>query len=123
MGDNPHFTIKFDGDTIYINDFPVTRKDWEQVIRGETVELTKKKPDDTATLTKKKDEIYFNGKPITGPETTNIVTITEDPENPQKPNGRDPDNNNPNGPNNPNEPDDGTNSNGPNDPSSNILTF
>ena len=75
--DGVTFTFTHDGTTVTINDFPVTEKDWENVIRGNSVTL--KKPDGkTATITfEKPNKVLFNNNPFYGNKiTTEIQTTT-----------------------------------------------
>ena len=68
------FTIVYDGDTVTINGFPVTVNDWDTVITGETVTLRGPRGK-TATLTFKKNIVYFNNQPLTGDSVSISITI------------------------------------------------
>lgn len=68
------FTIVYDGDTVTINGFPVTVNDWDTVIKGETVTLRGPRGK-TATLTFKKNIVYFNNQPLTGDSVSISITI------------------------------------------------
>lgn len=72
--DGNTFTIVYDGDTVTINGFPVTVNDWDTVIKGETVTLRGPRGK-TATLTFKKNTVYFNNQPLTGNRVSISITI------------------------------------------------
>ena len=72
--DGNTFTIVYDGDTVTINGFPVTVNDWDTVIKGETVTLRGPRGK-TATLTFKKNTVYFNNQPLTGNSVSISITI------------------------------------------------
>jgi len=79
------FIIEPKNDKIYIDGFPITKKEWQRVIDGEEVEVT---DDDgkTVTIVKRNDEIFFNEKPFTS-ETQPITTTIIENENPEEPRG------------------------------------
>ena len=79
------FIIEPKNDKIYIDGFPITKKEWQRVIDGEEVEVT---DDDgkTITIVKRNGDIFFNEKPFTS-ETQPITTTIMENENPDMPSG------------------------------------
>ena len=63
--DQNTFVITYDGTVFYINGYPVTKNEWNQVINGKTITLTNNNRD-TVDVVMKGDVIMFDGKPMTG---------------------------------------------------------
>ena len=73
--DDVVFTIIYDGKKVTINGFPVTKDDWDDVLKRNTVTLKSPKGN-TATLTYKENTVYFNNNPLTGNFVSTMISST-----------------------------------------------
>ena len=66
--DNYKFTIIYDGNTVTINNFPVTKKEWQKI--PDDGEVTLKDGPKTVTVTSDKTNVNFGNNPLYGTSTS-----------------------------------------------------